>query len=78
MNKLIAIAAAAIAGLLFSRRKTLKEDSKRMTSTAKDQAANLTGRIRGGCEAGDDIDDPGADAADQDPESAEETETDTA
>jgi len=55
MNKLIVLAAAAVGALLFSKRKTLKEDSQRLAADAKDRAANLNERMRGGC-AADEID----------------------
>jgi hypothetical protein len=47
MNKLIALAAAGIAGLLVARRKTLKDDSERLKSAAKDGAAKVNERVRG-------------------------------
>jgi hypothetical protein len=56
MGKLMAVTAVVVAGVLFSRRSTLKEDSKRLTASAKGHAANLVGRVRSGSEAGAGVD----------------------
>ncbi len=77
MNKLMVLGVAAVAGLLFSRRKTLKDDGKRLASGAQERAAGLTGRIRGRSEddavADDDIIDLVEDASEQDDAALEET-----
>lgn len=54
MNKLVALAAAAIAGLVIARRKTLKEDTDRVKVAASEQAAKLNERVRG--QSSDDAD----------------------
>lgn len=47
MNRLIVVLAAAVAAVLFRRRKTLKDDAAKVTSTAKEKAAELKVRVTG-------------------------------
>ena len=46
MNRIVALAAAAIAGLVIARRKTLKEDTDRVKAAASESAAKLNERVR--------------------------------
>ena len=48
MGRLMALVGAALAALLFSRRKTLKEDGQLVTAKVKDGASKVTERVRGG------------------------------
>ncbi len=67
MNKLIALAAAGLAALLVSRRKTLKDDGKRVTAGVKDRASNLAERVRGGSDSDQTIDEDVIDLSDDEP-----------
>ncbi|MFW2381396.1 MAG: hypothetical protein ACN4GZ_06510 [Acidimicrobiales bacterium] len=54
MGKLIAIVAAGLAALAFSRRKTLKEDTERAKALATEQASALNARVRGASKEAED------------------------
>ena len=51
MSQIVALAAAAVAAVLFTRRKTLKEDGKRIAAATKDSTAKLGQRVRGASES---------------------------
>ncbi len=62
----ITAAAAALAGLAFWRRKTLKEDTQRAKAAGKDAATKLNARLRGEADTKESTEEEAAPADDDD------------